>query len=277
MRVPSPTPVVTNTTEACLHSSHLFCVSGHLLLEPVLCSASHVGHQTPGQRSLFFQSEWWRSGWLPTDLVLETAGKGFVNQGHLRRIYCWPRDFFHVVMLLADRICAFFPHGNTKPSLPLVWTYRERVHGGTDLTALSLSLSLSPTPRVCEEHAWKKFPSRIKHLFNAGGLSLGFNPGRGDSGEIWLRLISIWILPFHINPTFPVESLRPIWITSPRINPDIPHESCSVPLQTLKYSRLITQPGITPYRAHAHERYSSIEWCPRAHISDFFRATQNEM
>ena len=37
------------------------------------------------------------------------------------------------------------------------------------------------------------------------------------------------------------------------------------------------QPGITPYRAHAHKRYLSIESCPRARFSDFFRATQNEM
>ena len=39
----------------------------------------------------------------------------------------------------------------------------------------------------------------------------------------------------------------------------------------------ITQRDITPYRAHAYQRYSSIESCPRARLSDFFRATQNEM
>ena len=30
------------------------------------------------------------------------------------------------------------------------------------------------------------------------------------------------------------------------------------------------QRDITPYRAHAHARYSSIESCPRARFSDFF-------
>ena len=42
-------------------------------------------------------------------------------------------------------------------------------------------------------------------------------------------------------------------------------------------SPLPFQPGLTPYRAHAHKRYSSIVSCPRARFSDFFRATQNEM
>ena len=30
-------------------------------------------------------------------------------------------------------------------------------------------------------------------------------------------------------------------------------------------------------RGHVHKRYSSIESCPRARLSDFFRGTQNEM
>ena len=37
------------------------------------------------------------------------------------------------------------------------------------------------------------------------------------------------------------------------------------------WKHIATQRDITPYRAHAHKRYSSVN--PRAQFSDFFRAT----
>ena len=35
--------------------------------------------------------------------------------------------------------------------------------------------------------------------------------------------------------------------------------------------------GLTRYRAHTHKRSASIESCPRARLSDFFRAAQIEL